>query len=191
MMTSKLKTAPAISQGVATFSLCEGRALAASRGLRAALVAHGRPIAAAVVLRRRFGYLAADLLAAAEGSSDALACACKSGPLPEVTALLKVCADPNAALPTSSVAPLFVAASRDRRDMAEALLRAGVDPSRATSRGLTPLWIAAQNGCAELARLLVASGADVGLACAPESPRTTGDAEAAGGTVRCLFGQRS
>jgi ankyrin repeat protein len=58
----------------------------------------------------------------------------------------------------------------------KAVLRAGADPERAGSEGITPLYEASVNGEAEIARLLLAAGA---------SPDTESSGLGADGTPLC------
>jgi ankyrin repeat protein len=58
----------------------------------------------------------------------------------------------------------------------KALLRAGADPERADSEGVTPLYLASVNGEAEMARLLLVSGA---------SPDTESGGPGSEGTPLC------
>ncbi|MFF1649254.1 ankyrin repeat domain-containing protein [Streptomyces sp. NPDC058240] len=58
----------------------------------------------------------------------------------------------------------------------QALLRAGADPERADSGGVTPLYLASVNGEAEIVRLLLVSGA---------SPDTESGGPGSEGTPLC------
>jgi uncharacterized protein len=85
-----------------------------------------------------------------------------------VRALLDQKADVNAVGADGSSALLWLVRVDDL-EMARLLIRAGADPTRPNSYGVTPLYLACSNGNPEMIRLLLDAGAD------PNGPDPTGE----------------
>ena len=85
--------------------------------------------------------------------------AAERGDLAAVRTLLGQKTDVNAGREDGHTA-LHAAAHADRRDIAEALLKAGASAAARDRYGITPLYLASQNGNADLIRLLLDAGVD-------------------------------
>jgi ankyrin repeat protein len=102
------------------------------------------------------------------GLADQLVTAVKEGDGAAVARLLTAGADPNASVPWRTPSgeavhssALWEAAGHGRLEVAQLLLDAGADPSRADGDGATPLMVAASYGHLEVLRLLLGRGAVV------------------------------
>lgn len=104
----------------------------------------------------------ADVNARADNGGTPIYAAVAYADLPIVTELISKWANVNAQ--SGGATPLFVAAQKNRTDIAKALLKAGADPNIKAANGTTPLIMAARNGNAELVKALLERGASVDVA---------------------------
>ncbi|OFW26883.1 MAG: hypothetical protein A3H97_21780 [Acidobacteria bacterium RIFCSPLOWO2_02_FULL_65_29] len=120
-----------------------------------------------IPLNRRFASFVVSFAVVMCGTAAAadtrLIDAVKRGDPAEVRALVQQRVDVNAP-EVDGTTPLHWAVRDDRLDLAELLIRAGANATKANRYGVRPLSLACVNGSAEMIGLLLAAGADPSLA---------------------------
>lgn len=104
------------------------------------------------------------LAGCSESPPNQLLTAVAEGKISDVERLLDTGVDVNYRTPTIGDTALGYAASMNRLEIAELLLKRGADPNTATNENYSPLQAAAWHGYVDVARLLITAGANVNAA---------------------------